>query len=89
MVDVDATVFAVREDVSCKTIGLELACESSEKQAAMFLVMANDIDAWPPRQSWPAQCRMIAEALTNEECHLVALTLETLVEHLNAVPAER
>lgn len=62
----------------------------SGRQAALFACMAAKLvdNDWPPG-GWAMQCRGIANELTNEECDAVRSMLETLVEHLAAIPVER
>lgn len=70
-------------------IGCQLACDSADKQAAMLLAFACHVKDYGPRESWPMQCRMIAEHLLDESCWTIREVLLDLIDHLEAVPAER
>lgn len=87
-------IFAVRPpptDVTAEDIGVQLSCDTADKQAAMFLAFARDVLGWPSDTShpWPMQCRSIAEELNDKECEDVAGVLDTLLEHLRGIPVER
>lgn len=76
-------------EINAHKIGLFLANEAVDKQAAMLGWRVDAVVKWGPLQSWPQQCRFIAECMTSEECFAVRHMLESLVEHLEAIPQER
>lgn len=61
----------------------------ANQQAALFFQMAAKVLEWEPHQSWPMQCRMIAECLSDEQCWAIRHWLTPFVEHLEAIPVER
>ena len=61
----------------------------ANQQAALFFQMAAKVLEWEPHQSWPVQCRMIAECLSDEQCRAIRNWLSPLVDHLEAIPTER
>ncbi len=79
--------------MTARELGCQLACDSCDKQASILCQWQKEIESWRTDGkvggSWPMQCRMIAEQMTNAECAGVASMLDTLVEHLNAIPRER
>lgn len=86
--DLNMMVFkvpSVAVEVTAKVIGIEFAAGHSRQEAAILLAMAEDIEGWPQRHSWPVQCRMIVAALSREEAKLVSGVLGVLMEHLDAV----
>lgn len=75
--------------VTARDIGMQIACDSADKQASVLLYWQSEVAQYSPRESWDQQCRMIAEHLSDEECRKVGLMLETLTDHLRAIPRER
>jgi hypothetical protein len=73
---------------TAEELGCQLACDSADKQASILCQWEQEIAGWGA-MSWPMQCRLIAEAMTNEECHAVAVMLGTIIEHLESIPRER
>jgi hypothetical protein len=61
----------------------------ANQQAALFVQMMAKTHEWGPHQAWPIQCRSIAECMTSEDCYHVRQWLASLMEHLEAIPAER
>jgi hypothetical protein len=78
-------------EITAGDVGKLLSAATNQNQAAMWLAFADDVVGWTgrPGMSWPAQCRLICEELSDEECCDIASVLEPLVEHLRAVPRER
>lgn len=74
---------------TAKDLGVQLAQDSADKQASIFVQWQADIASWGKDGCWAQQCRMIAEKMTDDECLNVAVMLGTLVEHLSAIPQER
>ncbi len=70
-------------------LGVQLASDDADKQAAIFTHMGKTIEEWGPRHSWPQQCRAIAEAMTDDECNLLGCVLAPLLDHVQAIPMER
>ena len=96
MTSADVVVWVTRPEpieVTASTIGIQLSGDTDDKQAAILLAFAKDVQDWDAQHragySWPSQCRMIAERFTDGECRTVARVLGMLVEHLRDVPAER
>lgn len=61
----------------------------ANQQAALLFQMAMKVREWEPHQSWPIQCRFIAECLSDEQCADIRNWLAPLIEHLEALPVER
>lgn len=82
-------------DITADLIGTQLAGDTAEHQAAILSVFARDIcsrdddDGAKHSWSWSWNCRQIAELLSDEECHALQATLETLIGHLEAAPMRR
>jgi hypothetical protein len=76
-------------NVTARTIGVQLACDNADKQAAILAWWADEVAKYGPLESWPKQCRMIAECLSDAECAAVRSLLESITEHLDAIPIER
>ncbi len=87
------TVFVVKPEpipVTVNDIGEQLACDTADKQAGILLAFACEVDSWTGvNQSWPRQCRAIAENLSSGECDKIAGVLEPLLDHLRGIPQER
>ncbi len=78
-------------ELTALDLGAQLSGDAPDAQAAILLAFARDVMGWDslPRKSWPIQCRMICDELTNEECRDIAGVLDSLMEHLRGVPRER
>lgn len=88
---------------TARDIGGVLADSTGDVQAAILVAFCEAIDQWNGTQqkaegwiqdveyfaSWPMQCRTIAEAMTDEQCDQLRRKLDSLIEHLEAVPVER
>lgn len=89
--EANPTIFNVSPDpiaVTASDLGFEIACDQADKQASILCQWTIEISGWGDG-CWPIQCRSIAEQMTDEECQAVRLMLETLTDHLRAVPQER
>lgn len=75
--------------VTARDIGIQLAADPAAHQAAMLAWWADSVLKYKPGESWTAQCRMIAEQMTDEQCLAVRFVLHCLVNHLEATPKER
>lgn len=83
--------------ITSREIGTLLANAFGNDQAEILFQWAEAIDRWPleaamtgtPPGAWAFQCRDIAEALPDAQCRRISIMLETLIDHLNAVPQER
>jgi hypothetical protein len=75
--------------IRAEDVGTWIANSDSLQQAAILQWWVDAIDGWGPGGSWPFQCREIAEAMDDELCRKVSTVLETLIEHLRAIPMER
>jgi hypothetical protein len=93
MPDADTVVIrrTFAHELTAADLGAQLSGDTADNQAAMWLAFARYVLGWTgrPGMSWPAQCRMICDQLTDEECGDIASVLEPLVDHLRAVPRER
>ncbi len=76
-------------DITSETVGKWLANSPTDIQAAILGWWADAVAKWGPLQSWPQQCRAIAEIMSDEECGWVRSILDSLIEHLEAIPQER
>lgn len=92
MSDKNPTIFRLKPkeiNISAEDIGIRLVSDDADKQAAIFSWAAKEVESWGSGHSWPQQCRAIAESMTNEQCFAVRHILDSLLEHLEAIPQER
>lgn len=78
-------------EVGTRDIGVAIADATDGMQASFFVGLLEAVQLWGAdvKAIWPIQCRGIAELLTDDQCHRLAPLLETLAEHLEAIPRER
>lgn len=76
-------------EIDAATIGEQIACDNADKQALILVWWAESVAAFGKNESWHMQCRFIAEQMTDQQCADVRLMLDTLVDHLEAIPQER
>ncbi len=88
MIDTNRVIFVERAhvtvDITARIIGMQIATDSSDLQAAMLLAWADEVAGWPESQSWVMQCRLIVDEMTSIERAHVAAVLEPLLEHLKS-----
>jgi hypothetical protein len=75
--------------ITDQQVGERLANGNSMMQASILAWWADVVGKWKYDQSWSVQCRFIAEHMNDEQCLAVAGVLESLIEHLHAIPIER
>ena len=68
--------------ITARAIGMQMVDGDAEEQVAVLLEMADEIGRWKQGQSWPMQCRAIAEAMPPERRIEVLSMIGTLMEHL-------
>lgn len=77
--------------ITSREVGEALANSASDDQADILLSWFNAINRFNIKrcESWPMQCRYIAECLTDRHATSIALMLEELTDHLRAIQVER
>jgi hypothetical protein len=75
--------------ITAREVGELMANSFADDQAELLLQWHLAVTAYGRTESWPMQCRFIAEVLSDELCGDIRRMLEALVGHLEAIPRER
>jgi hypothetical protein len=75
--------------ITAREIGELLANSFADDQAELLMQWQVAITRYDRDESWAMQCRSIAEAMSDEICRDVRSMLDTLIDHLEAIPRER
>lgn len=76
-------------EITADKIGEVLAGGCSDEQAEILKAWTHHVEQFESDQSWPQQCRSIAEELTDQQCSCLLSVLESLTDHLRVIPLER